>query len=445
MRRYLIETYGCQMNVAEAEAMRRDLNERDWMETTDPVEADVVILHTCSVRKTAEERIVGRIGYYTHLKKNDAPRLVVSGCMAERMKDRLISEQAAVDMLVGTHGRHLLAEEIESFTRRKRVKEIIAPPQEEFRFSALHYGTASAHAYIPIMHGCDNFCTYCIVPHVRGREVSRDPDEIFNELERAAQNGIREVCLLGQNVNSYRHDCNGTLLDFTGLLESILERNESIEWFRFLTSHPKDVAPGLIDLLANEDRLCNHFHLPVQHGSNKILRAMNRKYRREDFLEIVETLRDKVPDISITTDILVGFPGEREEDFAELLSLLDAVGFDDAFTYYYNSREGTPAADFTDQVPHEIKLERLSQIIDIQRRKTVERRSLRLGKVVKVLTDAPAKKGNGMMRGHTERDEPVVYRGTEKLIGSFVTVRLEELSGFTYRASILDQVQAKEG
>ena len=438
MRRYLIETYGCQMNVAEAEAMRRDLNERDWRETNDPEKADVVILHTCSVRRTAEERILGRIGYYTHIRKNEVPRLVLSGCMAQRLKDRLILEQPAVDMLIGTHGRHLLAEEINALIRGKRAGRVVAPPQDAFRFSAIHHKAASAQAYLPIMHGCDNFCTYCIVPHVRGREVSRDPDEIFYELHRAAENGVREVCLLGQNVNSYRHDYKGRKLDFTGLLKAILERTEGIEWVRFLTSHPKDVAPELIEVFANEKRLCNHFHLPVQHGSNKILRAMNRAYRREDFLKIVETLREKVPDISITTDILVGFPGEMEEDFSDLLSLMDEVGFDDAFTYYYNTREGTPAADFKEQVPHEIKLERLSQIIDIQRRKTVERRSRRLGKVVKVLTDAPAKKGESMMRGHTERDEPVVYRGTEDSAGSFITVRLEEISGLTFRAAVVE-------
>ncbi|MFP4618741.1 MAG: tRNA (N6-isopentenyl adenosine(37)-C2)-methylthiotransferase MiaB [Spirochaetaceae bacterium] len=440
MKYYWIETYGCQMNVAEAEALELELLQSGWGKAPSEEAADAVILHTCSVRQTAEDRIWGRIGYYRHVKQNRKFTLLVMGCMAERLKEEIIRSSPEVDLVVGNFAKHSIVDELNALdtlsTDLSKEHKLLMEENGEFRFSPAHAKEGSFHSYIPIMHGCSNYCTYCIVPYVRGREISRSPSEIMGEIEHAEEAGVREVTLLGQNVNSYAFEENGSRKDFPQLLSLIVGTLDRIEWLRFVTSHPKDVSPRLIALIAEEEKLCRHFHLPVQHGSDKILRSMNRRYSRRDYLTLVKELREQVPDISLTTDILVGFPGEKQEDFEALLSLMKEVRFDDAFMYYFNPREGTPAAQFEHQVPRELKLERLSEVIALQRSISLENRQKRIGSRERVMVDSVSKKNDKEMRGHTEKDEPVVFPGEKGLIGSLVPVKLEGLAGTTFKGTL---------
>ncbi len=283
------------------------------------------------------------------------------------------------------------------------------------------------------MHGCNNFCSYCIVPYVRGREVSRNPNEIFRELETVKERGVKEVTLLGQNVNSYRYEGPEGTMDFPSLLREIVHRYPGLPWIRFLTSHPKDLSEEVIDCLATYPQLCKHLHLPVQHGSNRILHLMNRKYTRETYLNLVDRLRTRIPSISLTTDILIGFPGETEEDFQATLDLIETVRFDDAFTYYYNPREGTAAYKLPDDVPLEVKLERLQTVIDLQRRIGRENKKKRIHSKVKVLVEEVSKMKSTELLARTERDEMVVLPGPPDWIGTFREVELLSLKGNTFR------------
>jgi tRNA-2-methylthio-N6-dimethylallyladenosine synthase len=447
-KRYWLEIYGCQMNFAEGYALENELEKRGWETAERPEEADVAVLHTCSVRQTAENRIWGRIGFFKHLKQSRAQKLVVMGCMAERLKEDIRKGEPAVDMVVGNFAKNKLAEmltELEEGTagegtagNAKREFDYFEEGPLEFQEDHLHGG--DFHAYVPIMHGCDNFCTYCIVPYVRGREVSRAPEKIIEEIHHLEQRGVREISLLGQNVNSYFYtdpDGNGQgSLNFPALLKLVLKETDSLEWIRFITSHPKDVDPELIDLIAGEERLCSHLHLPVQHGSSTVLKRMNRKYSREDYEKLVAAMRSSIRDLSLTTDIMIGFPGETEKDFKETLELMEEIRFDDAFMYYFNPREGTPAAAFDDQIPKSLKLERLAELIEVQKKISREKRLERIGRIEKVLAESVSKKNRKELLGRTERDKSVVFPAPVEGIGKFFHIKLEGLNGNTYRGSV---------
>jgi len=463
---YWLETYGCQMNKAESGYLEYELQSRGWLPVRTPEEAQVVILNTCSVRKTAEDRIWGRLGFFKAQKKNHTFRLVLMGCMSERLKEQILNEAPHVDLLVGNFQKQRLVDVLEQGDgvpeatavgsgRSARPRSHLEPAQEqrqashqevhlidpgEYHFAERH-SLSGFQAYLPIMHGCNNFCTYCIVPYVRGSEVSRSPESILGEIRRIqmpdSQSGqtVREITLLGQNVNSYRyHDRDGGILTFAGLLRRIIPVLQDRTWLRFLTSHPKDMSPELIDLIASAPALCPHIHLPVQHGSNRILQAMGRKYTREQYLDLVGRIRKTIPEASLTTDILIGFPGESEEDYVLTLELMRQVRFEDAFTYRYNPREGTRAFELGDDVPEKVKQERLSGVIDLQRRITREVKKDKLGRVVEVLVVGVSKKNAGELLARSERDEMVVFSGSPQQIGSFVQVRLQSLRGSTFRA-----------
>jgi tRNA-2-methylthio-N6-dimethylallyladenosine synthase len=455
MKRYWLETYGCQMNKAESGSLELGLQASGWRPAGDLDEAELVILNTCSVRATAEERIWGRLGFFKAQKARAARRgrrlrVVLLGCMGERLKDELLARAPHVDVLAGTFQKHLLLEALEEEPRAEGAggpsrgcsAALSLTGREPYRFAARHSPgrVGEVRAFLPIMHGCDNFCAYCIVPYVRGPEVSRDPRSILEELAQLKAAGVREITLLGQNVNSYRHG----ELDFTGLLERLLRELRELRelpelpqspeptWLRFLTSHPKDLSPRLAALLARGGALCRQLHLPVQHGSDRVLQAMGRGYTRGSYLELAQGLRKEVPELVLTTDILIGFPGETEEDFRLTLKLMEQVQFDDAFTYRYNPREGTRAFLLDDDVPGEVKQERLSEVIRLQRRISARRRRERLGRLVPVLVEAPSKRGGDLL-ARTEGDETVVFPGPPERIGHFTRVRLLELSGHTFR------------
>ena len=458
---YFFETYGCQMNIAESAAVEQLLISRGWTKADDVQICDLVVINTCSVRKTAENRIFGRLGWFSGLKavreckphakaktlevaadyvKDGAKPItvVVMGCMAERLLSSLKKDYPVIDYVVGTYAKKQFGDiisAIENNVSPDKIKLVNNP--EQFEFSPVSLEPGSFSAYVPIMHGCNNFCSYCIVPYVRGREVSRSIEDIFKEIDILSKYGVREITLLGQNVNSY--SCNGT--DYPALLEKICDHIEEtkscIGWIRFMSSHPKDLSDRLIDVISKRRQICHHIHLPVQHGSTKVLKEMNRRYTREHYIELVQKIRNKIPDVSLTTDIMVGFPGETEEDFNEVLSLMNSILYENAFMYYYNLRDGTPAATRKDQIDLNVKKERLQKVIDLQLEITRREMEKRIGKTAAVLAESVSKDNKSELLGKTEQDERVAFAAPENLIGQFVQVKLEGLSGNTFRGSLI--------
>lgn len=482
---YFFETYGCQMNIAESASVEQLLIARGWTKASEAQFADMVIINTCSVRASAESRIIGRLGYFTGLKAvrekrpnaktrkmeaaaefvKDGPKplvLVVMGCMAERLLDSLKKDWPAIDYVVGTFAKKNFGDIIAAAQDRlAQAQEAGGENQNSlqtqnaaaafgstidekpvYKFASLSLEPGAFSSFVPIMNGCNNFCAYCIVPYVRGREISRPLSEIFAEIKVLGDYGVKEITLLGQNVNSYLcEDPDFGRVDFPRLLELICrkleETNSPIKWIRFDSSHPKDLSDQLIQVMAREEKICRHLHLPVQHGSTKILQKMNRKYTREHYLELVQKIRAALPDISLTTDIMIGFPGETEEDFEDAYSLMKEVQYEDAFMYYYNPREGTPAAKWPDQIPLDTKKERLQKIIDLQLTITQAEMEKEVGKTITVLADKTTLENPNELLGKTERDERVAFAADKKLIGSFVRVRITSLNGHTFKGELV--------
>ncbi|MCD6123281.1 MAG: tRNA (N6-isopentenyl adenosine(37)-C2)-methylthiotransferase MiaB [Spirochaetales bacterium] len=427
-KHFWIETYGCQMNEAESEALKILLKEKGWLEARSSDNADAVILNTCSVRQTAENRLWGRIGYYKHAKKEHNFKLAVMGCMAERLKDSILKKVPEIDLIVGNFQKHRAVDYLEDSFSGSSDYEYTEPG--EYNFFKKH-SNENFKAFIPIMHGCNNFCTYCIVPYVRGREVSRSPEDILKEIEKLESENVKEITLLGQNVNSYLYRNKGETTDFASLLKMITDNIHTIKWVRFLTSHPKDLSDRVIEIMKEKKVLCKQIHLPVQHGSNKILKAMKRGYTRESYISLAEKIRKKLEGVSITTDILIGFPGETEEDLQLTMDLMKRVEYEDAFTYYYNPREGTKAFELGDTVLHKVKIERLRRIIELQNELTRKKKIKKIGQKMTVLAEKLSKKNSSEILARTEFNDMVVFPGSEKLIGNFVMVKIKKLSGNT--------------
>ena len=442
---YFFETYGCQMNQAESASIERILMERGWSEAPSAEEADLVLINTCSVRKTAENRVAGRLAYFAALKKKRDFFLVLAGCMAERLRDEAMETYPAIDAVVGMFERHTFTDVFRAAEEgRPYVRADDAPAEGTYFFAPTSYEEGAFQSFVPIMNGCNNFCSYCIVPYVRGREVSRPVDDILDEVAFLGKKGAREITLLGQNVNSYRQEGPRGAVGFPELLRLVADRAEeggSIRWIRFLSSHPRDFSDELIDAVAERESLCAMIHLPVQHGSTRILKAMNRGYTREEYIALAEKIRSRVPDAALSTDILVGFPGETEEDFGEVLSLMERVRFESAYMYHFNPREGTRAFSLPDQVPEAARKKRLGRVVDLQMRISAEEMQRRVGRCVDVLVESPSRNNPNEMFGHTERGEMVVFEeGLGKSArGSFVRARLLCLRGKTFRARMEEQ------
>lgn len=469
---YFFETYGCQMNIAESAAAEQLFLARGWQKADDVQKADIVIINTCSVRATAEQRIFGRLGFFSGLKavraktpgaKNKSLEvaaefvkdgakpltLVVMGCMAQRLLHSMKKDWPCVDYVVGTFAKKNFGKIISAVEDAAREGRGIScddafelDDSSKYEFAAVSLEQGAFSSFVPIMHGCNNFCTYCIVPYVRGREISRDVNSILQELDVLSTYGVKEITLLGQNVNSYFcEDSDFGKIDFPALLKIIsrhLEKNDSpIQWIRFESSHPKDFSDELIEVIASEARVCKFVHLPVQHGSTRILQKMNRRYSREDYLNLVKKIRARVPDIALTTDIMLGFPGESEEDFSEAISLMREVRYDNAFMYYYNPREGTPAAEWEGQIPLEEKKSRLQKIIDLQLEITAQKLGERVGQTVTVLAEKTSRDNPNEILGKTERDERVAFSAPKELLGNFAKVKLLELNGNTFKGELV--------
>lgn len=428
-KKYWIETYGCQMNIAESDALILELESRAWTKAESEKEADAVVLNTCTVRKSADSRIWGRLNHYAILKKKRDFKLVVLGCMAQRLKEEIIDRCNAVDLVVGTFDKIALVDFLDN-----DISDICHTGEVKYDFLESYTKKGSYQSMLPIMHGCDNFCTYCIVPYVRGREISRNPQTIVDEIN--SNPSIKNLMLLGQNVNSYDYEYNGKKMNFVNLLEFILEKT-TVPWIRFMSAHPKDFSNELIELIAREPRICRHIHLPIQHGSNKILELMERKYTVEDYLKIVDSLKEKIPNITLTTDIMLGFPGESIADFEATIDLIKKIKFDDAFTYYYNKREGTKACEMEGHLSREEKQKRLAVLIEIQREISSQIRKKSIGQTVLVLAETVSKKNKKEILARTENNNMVVFEADESLIGDFVKVKITDLSGSTFKGELV--------
>ena len=460
---YFFETYGCEMNIAESASVEQLMISRGWTKAAHAEEANIVVINTCSVRGSAEERILGRLGYFAGVKKirlldtNTKVRmedmkyaqefarkngavplnLVLMGCMAERMLGTIQQKYPQIDYVVGTFGKYKFGEilqNIENGGKGFKIEE-----EKAYVFAPNSYEQGAFSTFVPIMHGCNNFCTYCIVPYVRGREISRPVEQIFKEIDFLSKANVKEITLLGQNVNAYRGE-DGTT--FPQLLEKICrhidETASSIKWIRFESSNPNDFSDDLIQVIKNNPHICRGFHIAAQHGNNEILRRMNRKNTREDFVNLVKKLRENVPDVQIITDLMVGFPGETEEQFEDVLSLMEEVRFESAFMYFYNPREGTPAAKFPDQVDVKVKKERLKKVIDLQEKITKEVMRKRIGQEIEVLADIVSRNNESELLGKTEQNERIAFTGDKKLIGSFVKVKITGLNGNTFRGNLIE-------
>ena len=434
--RYHIITYGCQMNEHDSEVLAGLLEAMGYFWTDDLKSADLIILNTCCVRESAEDKIYGKIGSLKPL-KNENPSLLVGvcGCMAQKPAeaDKIRRKAPFVDFILGTDSMAELPGVLERLQQKK--DRIIAVSADEYRSvqENLPRSRSEQHkAWVAIMHGCNNFCTYCIVPYVRGRERSREPEDIVAEIARLCQDGVREITLLGQNVNSYGHGLS-VETDFADLLEKV-DAIEGIQRIRFMTSHPKDLSPRLIHVMKNAQHICNHIHLPVQAGSNRILAEMNRGYTREYYLDLIEQIRAAIPDCSITTDIIVGFPGETEQDFADTLQLATEVRWQAAYTFLYSNRSGTKAAEMENQIDDDTKKHRLQSLMDLQNKISLETNQNLIGKVVPVMIDGPSKTNPNVWSGRTTTNQLVLFPRQSNSVGragDIVTVQITAAKTWT--------------
>lgn len=433
-----VNTLGCQMNARDSEKIVAILERIGYVATEDTV-ADLVLYNTCTVRENANLKVYGRLGYLKKYKeKNPHMKIILCGCMMQEnvVVEKIKRSYSFVDLIFGTHNIYKLAELLYSQIQSdsmiidvwEEAKEIVEdlPSERKYPFKA----------GVNIMYGCNNFCSYCIVPYVRGRERSRQPKDILREIENLVADGVVEIMLLGQNVNSYGKNLEEKIT-FAELLKEI-EKIEGLKRIRFMTSHPKDLSDELIEVMKNSKKICSHLHLPLQSGSTKVLKEMNRKYTKEGYLELVKKIRKAMPDISLTTDIIVGFPGETEEDFEETLRVVDEVRYDSAYTFIYSKRTGTPAAAMENQVEERVTKERFSRLLAKVQEISKEITDSRVGQVVEVLMEEENAQDNRLITGRMSCNAVVHCPGDKEQIGQFYKVKLTESKGFYYMGEILD-------
>ena len=433
-----ISTFGCQMNAHDSEKLMGILLEAGFTEGQSE-ESDFVLYNTCTVRENANQRVYGRLGYLNSLKKKN-PHMIISlcGCMMQEPEvvENLKKSYRFVDIIFGTHNIYKLAELLsERIDGRKMVIDIWKDTAKivEDLPSERKYPFKSG---VNIMFGCNNFCSYCIVPYVRGRERSRNPEDIIREIEALVASGVVEIMLLGQNVNSYGKNLEKPIT-FAELLQQI-EQIEGLERIRFMTSHPKDLSDELIEVMKHSRKICRHLHLPLQSGSSRILNLMNRKYTKEQYLTLAAKIKEAIPDISLTTDIIVGFPGETEEDFEETMDVVQRVRYDSAFTFIYSKRTGTPAASMEDQVPEDVVKERFDRLLKDVQAISAQVCGMEVHTVQEVLVEEPDDHEEGFLTGRLSNNTIVHFPGSRELIGKIVKVYLEQSKGFYYMGRQLD-------
>lgn len=433
-----VVTFGCQMNFKDSEKLMGILSEIGYEETDDE-HADLVLYNTCTVRENANLKVYGRLGYLSKIKEKN-PEMIIGlcGCMMQepQVVEKLNKSYRFIDIIFGTHNIFLLAQLLyERLISGHKVEDIWDGTTEivEELPTVRKYDFKSG---VNIMYGCNNFCSYCIVPYVRGRERSRNPEYIIDEIKQLVANGVVEIMLLGQNVNSYGKTLENPIT-FAQLLQRI-EDIEGLKRIRFMTSHPKDLSDELIKVMAKSKKICKQMHLPLQSGSSRLLKIMNRHYNKEQYLTLVEKLRKEIPDIGITTDIIVGFPGETEEDFEETLDVVEKAQYDSAFTFIYSKRSGTPAAKMPDQVPEDVVKDRFDRLLSLVNSISKEKTKALEGSVQEVLVEEVNKKIPGYVSGRLSNNSVVHFPADVSLIGSLVNVKLEEAKGFYYMGEMVD-------
>jgi tRNA-2-methylthio-N6-dimethylallyladenosine synthase len=443
-KRVYIETYGCQMNEHDSERMLRLLEGISYSETKEAKEANLILINTCSVREKPEHKVYSALGRFKELKEEKGTIIGVAGCVAQQEGKRLLDRIPYLDMVIGTQAIPTLPDLVQKVEALgQRVCEIGFDAEGEYLKTPLlprppvveSIRLVKLKSYVTIMQGCDHFCSFCIVPYVRGRERSWPSQEIIGEVRNLAEMGVKEVCLLGQNVNAYGKGLKGEL-GFPGLLHQINEV-EGIERIRSTTSHPRDLSEELIQAYSKLSKLCEHIHLPFQSGSNKILKSMHRGYTRESYLEKIDRLKNLCPSIAVTADVIVGFPGEEEKDFSETLDLLQKVRFDDLFSFKYSPRKGTRAAQFQDKVEEKVKQDRLSTLQEIQKEITLQKNQEREGRVEEVLVEGQSKQNHQDVTGRTRSNKIVNFRGDLNLVGKLVPVQINKAYPHSLRGEIV--------
>lgn len=418
-------TYGCQMNFSDAERMTGELARIGYEETEDMNEADLIMINTCAVRETAEDKVYGKIGEIKGLKRQN-PNLIlgITGCMAQKEGEKLIKRAPHIDFVLGTNKIQQVVATVQAL-ENEEARHIVDTAINEAEMPedmAINRKTALS-AWIPIMYGCNNFCTYCIVPYVRGRERSRLPEDIIAEIKEAVAQGFKEVTLLGQNVNSYGKDHKkATFAELLAMVDDI----EGIERVRYMTSHPKDLSDEVIEVIKNSKHICTHFHLPVQYGSDNMLKRMNRVYTVAKYKETVRKIREAIPDCSLTTDLIVGFPGETEEEFQQLMEFIAEIRYDAAYTFIYSKRSGTPAAEMPDQIDDKCKHQRLNRLMELQNKISLEINQSLEGKIMEVMVEGPSQNNEAVWSGRTSSNKLVLWNHGEEKIGDLINVRITQ-------------------
>jgi len=426
MKKLYIQTYGCQMNQYDSERIAQVMGRMGYVPTEQIESADLILLNTCSVRDRAEQKVYSALGRWKDLKQQRPGLIIgVGGCVAQQEGETLLNRVPHLDLVFGTHNVHKLPHLVEEvlISRSRPVETAFYRDPSYMEDPEGRARVQGAKAFVTIMQGCDKVCSFCIVPHVRGREVSRPSAKIIDEIRALAQQGVKEVMLLGQNVNSYGKTSPGEI-SFAALLSRVNEI-KSLDRIRFTTSHPQDLSPELIEAIATLDKLCEHLHLPVQSGSDSVLARMRRGYTRADYLVRIRQLKSRCPDVSLSTDIIVGFPGESDDDFTATLELLRQLEYDEIFSFMYSPRTQTVSAKlYEDDIREEVKKERLQRVLNLQRGISLRKNKQRIGAVEEVLIDGESKLKNGQMTGRTRANRIVNVVGVEALIGSVVPVQI---------------------
>ena len=426
-KRYFVKTYGCQMNEHDSEMISAILEDMGYTKANDYNDADLIILNTCAIRENAHNKTFGMLGRIKHLKQTKKDLLVgLAGCMSqeESVVDEIISKYKWMDFVFGTHNIHKLPEILKEHMRTKKLEVNVWSNEGNVIEGIPSKRDSKYKAWVNIMYGCDKFCTYCIVPYTRGKQRSRLPLDIIEEVKKLKLEGYKEVTLLGQNVNAYGKDFKDMDYKMENLLEDVAKTG--IDRVRFVTSHPWDFTDSMIDVIAKYDNICNYIHLPVQSGSSRILKLMGRRYTKESYIELYNKIRNKVKNCSITTDIIVGFPGETKEDFEETLSLARECKFDSAFTFIYSPREGTPASKMKDDVSLEEKEQRLHELNEVINKYALEANEKLVGKVVPVLIEGESQKDNSMVAGYTDTMKLVNVKADKSSIGKIINVKITD-------------------
>lgn len=421
-KKYYILTMGCQLNENDSEKLIGIMEEMGYSKSEDIKNADLYIINTCCVRENAEEKLFGKLGELKKIKENKNIIIAIGGCMMqeEHITEKIKKSYPFVDIVFGTHTLHKFPEDLYiAITKNKKVKDVIDIDGEIYEGLPVKR-SSNKQASVIIMYGCNNFCSYCIVPYVRGRERSRKPEDILNEIKELAKEGYREITLLGQNVNSYK---GGENYNFANLLEDV-DKIEGIEVIRFVSPHPKDFTDDVIDVISKSKKISRLIHVPLQSGSTNVLKEMNRKYTKEQYLDLIKRIRNKIPDVVFSTDIIVGFPGETEEDFEDTIDVVKQVNFEQIFMFIYSRRVGTRADKMENQIPEEIKHKRFDRLKQVFEESVEENNKKYVGTTQKILVEGHSKNNKDMLTGRTDTNKVVIFEGPEELIGKIINIKI---------------------